>query len=112
MHSLGFDIIPLPIASIWCSLPTPVIVEVNSLEWGKSLVENGKGMGLYHIMNVRKEISEGRLKELTLAGEIYVGADALLRADALEHMMTERFITLVREEFESHYSSPTGGIRL
>ena len=82
-------------------MPTPIVVEVNSLEWGMSLVENGRGMSLYHIKNVEKGISEGRLKELPLPGDIYVGADALLLDNAPVHPMADRFISLVREAFES-----------
>ena len=51
-------------------MPTPILVEVNSLEWGMSLVESGKGMSLYHIKDVEKKIAEGRLKALTLPSEM------------------------------------------
>jgi DNA-binding transcriptional LysR family regulator len=83
-------------------VPPSVIVEVNSLEWGLSLVESGKGVGLYHIKAVEREIEEGRLKALPLASEITVGVDALLRSDAPVHPLAERFIHLVIEEFKSH----------
>ncbi len=80
------------------------MVEVNSPEWGRSLVESGKGMGLYHLKSVAQEISSGRLKPLPLPGELYVGADVLIRTDAPEHAMTEQFITLVKKEFENNHS--------
>ena len=83
-------------------MPPPVIVEVNSLEWGMSLVESGKGMGLYHTKVVEREIAEGRLQVLPLADDIWVGVDALLRTDAPAHSLTERFIPLVRKEFETN----------
>ncbi|HEY78225.1 MAG TPA: LysR family transcriptional regulator [Dehalococcoidia bacterium] len=83
-------------------VPPSVIVEVNSLEWGLSLVESGKGVGLYHIKAVGKEIAEGRLKALPLANDITVGVDALLRSDAPVHPLAERFIHLVIEEFKAH----------
>jgi DNA-binding transcriptional LysR family regulator len=86
-----------------CAMPAPIIVEVNSAEWGINLVENGKGVGLYHVKSVEKPISEGRLKVLPLAGEIWVGADALLRTDAPEHPMVESFITLTREAFQDKH---------
>ena len=86
-----------------CNLPTPILVEVNNPEWGKSLVENGKGMGLYHKKSIEKDISGGRLKVLPLPGDIFVGADVLVRTDAPEHTMTEQFITLVKKEFSNHH---------
>jgi DNA-binding transcriptional LysR family regulator len=82
-----------------CHMPSPIIVEVNSSEWGINLVENGEGVGLHHIKSVERSIAEGRLKILPLSGEIRVGVDALLRADAPEHPMAERFISLVKEAF-------------
>jgi DNA-binding transcriptional LysR family regulator len=82
-------------------MPPLIIVEVNSLEWGMSLVESGNGMGLYHIKAVEREISEGRLKALPLADDIWVGADALLLADAPEHPAAGRFISLVKEAFKN-----------
>lgn len=85
-----------------CNIPVPIIVEANSPEWGKSLVENGKGMGLYHQKSVANEITSGRLKALPLPGDIYAGADVLVHIDASEHPMTEKFISLVKKEFENH----------
>jgi DNA-binding transcriptional LysR family regulator len=82
-----------------CHMPAPIIVEVNSLEWGMSLVVNGKGMSLYHSRDAEKGISEGRLKELVLSDDIWVAANALLRVDAPEHPMAEQFIALVKEAF-------------
>jgi DNA-binding transcriptional LysR family regulator len=86
-----------------CNMPVPIIVEVNSPEWGKSLVENGKGMGLYHKKSVDNDISSGKLKVLPLPSELFVGADVLIRTDAPEHTMTEQFITMVKNEFANHH---------
>ena len=92
-----------------CHMPSPIIVEVNSSEWGINLVENGEGVGLHHIKSVEKSISEGRLKILPLSGEIWVGVDALLRADAPEHPMAEKFISLVREAFGNQIPPDAAG---
>ena len=86
-----------------CAMPSPIIVEVNSSEWGINLVENGEGVGLHHIMSVERAIAEGRLKVLPLSGDIFVGVDAILRADAPEHPVAERFISLVREACEAKH---------
>lgn len=81
----------------------PIIaVEVNSVEWGRSLVENGKGIGFYYIKNVEKEVSEGRLRVLPLTNDIRVGVDVLVRRDAFLPPIAERFISLLREAFQSH----------
>ncbi|OGO01917.1 MAG: hypothetical protein A2Y90_06025 [Chloroflexi bacterium RBG_13_52_12] len=80
-----------------CHMPSPIIVEVNSSEWGINLVENGEGVGLHHIKSVERPIAEGRLKILPLTGDIYIGVEALLRVDAPEHLMAEKFISLVKE---------------
>jgi DNA-binding transcriptional LysR family regulator len=82
-------------------VPPLIIVEVNSLEWGMNLVENGQGMGLYHVKIVEREIAEGRLKAIPLVNDIWVGADVLLRTDTPEHPMAERFISLVRKAFKN-----------
>lgn len=89
-----------------CHMPAPIIVEVNSQEWGMNMVVNGKGMSLYHLRDVEKEIAEGRLKELVLSDDISVGADALLRVDAPEHPMAESFISLVKEAFLNRNQVP------
>jgi DNA-binding transcriptional LysR family regulator len=83
-----------------CHMPSPIIVEVNSSEWGINLVENGEGVGLHHIKSVERSISEGRLKILPLSGDIFVGVEGLLRADAPEHPMAEKFVSLVRGALE------------
>lgn len=91
-----------------CHMPAPIIVEVNSSEWGIQLVENGDGVGLHHIRSVEKAIAEGRLKALPLSGEIWVGVDALLRTDAPEHPMAQKFVSLVREAFEPNHRTAAG----
>jgi DNA-binding transcriptional LysR family regulator len=76
-----------------------IAVEVNSVEWGMSLVESGKGISFYYIKNVEKEVSEGRLRVLPLINDIRVGVDALVRRDAFLLPIAERFISLLREAF-------------
>jgi DNA-binding transcriptional LysR family regulator len=92
-----------------CAMPSPIIVEVNSSEWGISLVENGQGVGLCHVRSVQRAIQEGRLKVLPLPRDIWVGVDALLRTDAPEHPMAERFITMVTEALQGTAETPAVG---
>jgi DNA-binding transcriptional LysR family regulator len=81
-----------------------VAVEVDSIEWGRSLVEDGKGISFYHINNVEKEVSEGRLRILQLLDDIRVGVEVLVRRDVILPPVANKFISLAREIF----SVPTG----
>jgi DNA-binding transcriptional LysR family regulator len=87
-----------------CHMPSPIIVEVDSSEWGINLVENGEGVGFQHIKSVERSISEGRLKILPLDGDIYVGVEALLHADAPEHQMAQKFISAVKDCLDNNRS--------
>jgi len=78
-----------------------VAVEVNSVEWGRSLVESGRGIGLYYISNVEKEVSEGRLRILPVTGDMRVGADVLIRKDAFLSPIAEKFISLLKGAFQN-----------
>ena len=89
-----------------CNMPTPIVVEVNSLDWGINLVENGGGMGLYHEKSVERAISDGRLKALPLPRNISVVANAVLRADAPEHPIAGKFIALARDCFKVSGKKP------
>jgi LysR family transcriptional regulator, low CO2-responsive transcriptional regulator len=91
-------------------LPAPKIVEVNSSEWGINLVERGEGVGLHHIKSVERSIAEGRLRLLPLSGDIYVGVEALLRADAPRHPMAEKFIILVKQALDTKSEKSTASV--
>ena len=90
-----------------------IAVEVDSIEWGRSLVEDGKGISFYHIKNVEKEVSEGRLKILHLVDDIQVGVDVLVRRDVILPPIANRFISLARETFsvpaDAHSVGKGGG---
>jgi len=76
-----------------------VAVEVDSIEWGRSLVEDGKGISFYYMRNVEKEVSEGRLKILHLVDDIRVGVEVLVRRDVILPPIANQFIALAREAF-------------
>ncbi len=76
-----------------------IAVEVDSIEWGRSLVEDGKGISFYHMHNVEKEVSEGRLKILHPIDDINIGVDVLVRRDVILPPIANRFISLARETF-------------
>lgn len=81
-----------------------IAVEVDSIEWGRSLVEEGKGISFQSMKNVEKEVSEGRLKILPLEEDIRVGVDVLFRQDVILPPIAKSFISLARETL----SAPTG----
>ena len=87
-----------------------IVTEVNNPEWGINLIANGEGIGLYHMKSVQKDIAEGRLKELLLSADITVVAGAILRADAPEHPMAQRFLSLARESFQADDDRVPAGI--
>ncbi len=89
-----------------CAMPTPIIVEVNSSEWGISLVESGQGVGLFHIASVQKAIFDGRLKILPLLRDIWMGMDACFHVDAPGHPMADSLISLVTETIQSPAERP------
>lgn len=76
-------------------------VEVDNMQFGKSLVENGEGISIYYIKNVEKEVLEGRMKILPLADDIWVGVDVFVRRDHSLSLSAERFISLVKAAFQS-----------
>jgi DNA-binding transcriptional LysR family regulator len=78
-----------------------IAVEVNSVEWGRRLVENGKGIGFYYVRNVEKEVSEGLLRVLPLKQDIRIGVDVLIRKDAFLSPIAEKFISLLRVAFQN-----------
>jgi DNA-binding transcriptional LysR family regulator len=80
-----------------CHMPSPIVVEVNSSEWGINLVENGEGVGFQHIKSVERSINEGRLKILPLDGNIFIGVEAIMHTDVPEHQMAQKFIAVVNE---------------
>jgi DNA-binding transcriptional LysR family regulator len=76
-----------------------IAVEVDSIEWGRSLVEDGKGISFYYMRNVEKEVSEGRLKILHLVDDIQVGVEVLVRRDVSLPPVANKFIALAIETF-------------
>ena len=76
-----------------------VAVEVDSIEWGRSLVEDGNGLSFYCMRNVEKEVSEGRLKILHLVDDIQVGVEVLVRRDVILPPIANKFIALAKEAF-------------
>ncbi len=66
----------------------------------RMLAEMGKGIALLPEAEARRAVSEGRMRILHLADEIYVKADALVIKDSPKHKITDEFIGLVKQAFE------------
>jgi len=86
-----------------------IAVEVDSIEWGRSLVEDGKGISFYCMKNVEKEVSEGRLKILHLVDDIQVGVDVLVRRDVILPAIANKFIALAGETFSGKTDASHSG---
>jgi DNA-binding transcriptional LysR family regulator len=84
-------------------VPPLITAEVNSLEGGLSLVESGRGMGLFLTKLVQRKIDEGKLKELPLFDDILVGVDALLHVNGPEHPVARKFVAIVKKVFKDRF---------
>ena len=77
----------------------PIIAEVNTVEWGMSLVEGGKCVGIYPERVVARKISEGYLKALPLVNDLSIGVDALVRIDSPRQIFADEFVNCVKTSF-------------
>jgi DNA-binding transcriptional LysR family regulator len=79
--------------------PRQLAAEVDSVDWCKALVEDGKGISFTIAGDIDPEIARKRLKIVALEEEISVAAEVVMRADTFLNPNIERFVSLVREAF-------------
>jgi DNA-binding transcriptional LysR family regulator len=72
--------------------------EVGTIEWCKTLVENGKGLSFTLEQDIEKQLLEGRLKLVALKEHLYITAEAVTRSDILSPVIT-RLISMVKNVF-------------
>ena len=70
---------------------------VNSTEWGRYLVESGEGLDFLHIKTVEQQISQGRLAIVPVPIDFWVGADAVVRKDAVITKAIDSFISSAKK---------------
>jgi DNA-binding transcriptional LysR family regulator len=85
--------------------PSPA-AEVGTVEWCKTLVENGKGISFTLAQDIEKQVSEGRFKLVALKEYLYITAEAVTRPD-ISNFIINKFVNMVRKTFG--YSEPGAG---
>jgi len=84
-----------------------IIAEVDNPAGVKRLAEMGKGVALVLETNVEEEIASGRLKVLPFKEDVRIGVDILVHKDNPLHPMADRFISLVKDTYQSHSLTKT-----
>ncbi len=79
-----------------------IIAEVDNPAGVKRLAEMGKGIALVLETNVEEEIASGRLRVLPFKEDVRIGVDILVHKDNPLHPMADRFISLVKDAYQSH----------
>jgi DNA-binding transcriptional LysR family regulator len=82
-------------------------METDYLQYDKMLGEIEKGIAFVPEAEARRGVSEGRLRILHLANDIYIAADVLLLKDSPRHKLAEKFIELVKQAFKANHTSTT-----
>jgi DNA-binding transcriptional LysR family regulator len=75
------------------------VTEVNSVEWCKTLVEDGKGISFTIIGDIEKQISQRRLKIVQMEENLYLTAEIIMRPGTFVNPAINEFISLVKQAF-------------
>jgi DNA-binding transcriptional LysR family regulator len=75
------------------------VTEVNSIEWCKTLVEDGKGISFTIIGDIEKQITRRRLKIVQMEENLYLTAEAIMRSGTFVNPAIEEFIAMVKQTF-------------
>ena len=81
---------------------SPIAVEINDVECGKSIVADGRGIAIFALSSVEEEVAQGRLKILPFVDDLRIGVDVIVHRDVCLSLPGERFTSLVREAFQRH----------
>ena len=75
------------------------VADVDSTEWCKELVENGKGLSFTIIQDIAEQIAQKRLKIVIMEEPVYLTGEAVIRSDAFMNPAIKEFIVLVKQAF-------------
>ena len=75
------------------------VTEVNSTEWCKTLVEDGKGISFTVLGDIEKQVAEGRLKIVQLEEDLYLTAAVVMRSGMFVNPAVKEFIAMVKQAF-------------
>ncbi|HDP80340.1 MAG TPA: LysR family transcriptional regulator [Spirochaetes bacterium] len=80
-------------------LEEPVLAaEVGTVEWCKTLVENGRGLSFTLLKDIEKQVEEGRFKLVPLKESLSITAESVTRMD-IDNPIIQKFIMLVKKAF-------------
>lgn len=80
-------------------MPLKLDLSVNNVECCKILAQNGKSICVALMEDIRKEVDDGKLRPLSLPGDIWVEVDAVIRRVALTSPLIQHFITCAKASF-------------
>ena len=75
------------------------IADVNSTEWCKKLVENGKGISFTILEDIEEQITQKRLKIVKTEEDLFLTAEAITRSDAFMNPAIKEFLALMKQAF-------------
>jgi DNA-binding transcriptional LysR family regulator len=75
------------------------VTEVNSTEWCKTLVEDGKGISFTIIGDIENQIKQRRLKIVQMEENLYLTAEVIMRPGTFVNTAIKEFIEMVKQAF-------------
>jgi len=75
------------------------VTEVNSIEWCKTLVEDGKGISFTILGDIEKQVAERRLKIIQFEENLYLTAEVITRSGMFVNPAIKEFIAMVKQAF-------------
>jgi DNA-binding transcriptional LysR family regulator len=75
------------------------VAEVNSTEWCKQLVQNGKGLSFTIAGDIEEQLEQKLLKLVKTEDALYLTAEVVVREDMFMNPTIKEFIALVKQAF-------------
>ena len=75
------------------------VTEVNSTEWCKTLVEDGKGISFTIIGDIEEQVTQNRLKIVRMEENLYLKAEVIMRSGTHINPAINEFISMVKQAF-------------
>ncbi|MBN1177431.1 MAG: LysR family transcriptional regulator [Dehalococcoidales bacterium] len=76
-----------------------LVTEVNSTEWCKTLVEDGKGISFTIIGDIENQIAQKRLKIVQMEENLYLTAEVIMRTGTFMNPAINEYIAMVKQAF-------------
>jgi DNA-binding transcriptional LysR family regulator len=75
------------------------VTEVNSTEWCKMLVEDGKGISFTIFGDIEQQVAQNRLKIVQMEENLYLKAESIMRSGTFINPAINEFIAMVKQAF-------------